>query len=190
MQFVLDIFVNNRLYAANFKTLNDPMEGWYVYSKGSLTQEQIIHIRGSKAASNVLSLSASSNNLLMWSYYGEGHTGIVVGVKVVDEGAIIEPIKYVSNLKLREFAMSDLSHDEIALQVLCKKLKSWSHEKEYRVFKRLENYVRVEVTDLFFGLKADEDKIQLVSAVAKSLCPNINIQKMRRKDLDSQTELI
>lgn len=40
IQFALDIFINKRLYAANFKTLNDPMEGRYMYTRGALTKEQ------------------------------------------------------------------------------------------------------------------------------------------------------
>ena len=37
LQFALDIFVNERLHAAAFKSLNDPMEGSYSYEHGTLT---------------------------------------------------------------------------------------------------------------------------------------------------------
>lgn len=32
-EFALDIFVNQRLYAATYKKLNDPMEGRFIYGR-------------------------------------------------------------------------------------------------------------------------------------------------------------
>ena len=37
-RWLLDILVNNRLYAAPFKDLNDPMEGRYFYFGDEMTQ--------------------------------------------------------------------------------------------------------------------------------------------------------
>ena len=69
LEFALDIFVHQRLYAANFQSLNDPMEGRFIYQKADLNHDQITEIRGEKARYNILSLSTTPFNMLMWSYY-------------------------------------------------------------------------------------------------------------------------
>ena len=129
LEFALDIFVNKRLYAANFQSLNDPMEGRFIYARGMLDKDELKEIRGKKARYNLLSLSETPNNMLMWSYYSEGHNGFVVGVDVSDEYAEIEPVNYVDDLKI------DKTQGEMAKSILTKKLKLWNHEKEHRVFK-------------------------------------------------------
>lgn len=48
LQFALDIFVNKRMFAASFETLNDPMEGSYLYEQGMLAQYQVDAIYGEK----------------------------------------------------------------------------------------------------------------------------------------------
>lgn len=189
LELVLDILVDKRLYACHFEKLNDPMEGRYIYARGSLTEEQIEQIRGNKGAYNVLSLSATHNNLLMWSYYGEGHTGLVVGVKVTDKNVLQEPVHYVNDLRLNEIKGRRLSAQEIARLVLCKKLDAWTHEREKRVFKLENNYVDVEIKELYLGTKADKDKVALVSKIAEAFLPDVKIQKLKRKDLDSGSGL-
>jgi hypothetical protein len=190
----LDIFANKRLYAANYEALNDPMEGRYVYSKGSLTQEQVRSIRGSKAKFNLLSLSATHNSLLMWSYYGEGHSGFVVGVRIVDPNASVERVDYVKALNLRKLAKG-LPPEEMAKHILCRKLNLWAHEQEYRVFKRLVNqaefdsYISVEITDLYFGIRTEPVKAALIESVARAFCPAINVKRLQRGELDSPASL-
>ena len=90
-EFALDIFLNERLYAADFKSLNDPMEGRFRYTKGRYSKDQIREIILEKAEYKLLSLSEVWNNYLLWSYYADGHSGFVVGVQ----------IKSNSNIKVR-----------------------------------------------------------------------------------------
>lgn len=44
LEFFLDTLLNNRLYAASFKDMNDPMEGVYVYRNGGSIDERIRNI--------------------------------------------------------------------------------------------------------------------------------------------------
>ena len=87
LQFALDIFVNQRMFAARFDSLNDPMEGRYLYDRDSLTASQRDRIYGKKQRLRILSLSETASNMLMWSYYAEANTGMAVGVDVVDLSA-------------------------------------------------------------------------------------------------------
>jgi hypothetical protein len=130
LQFALDIFVKKRLHAADFKSLNDPMEGSYNYEQGTLEQWQIDAIFSRKNEYRMVALSESSNNVLMWSYYAESHTGMVVGVDIRDPDAEMIPIDYVENLNI------ELHHDDVAKRILSKKYALWRHEKEHRVFVR------------------------------------------------------
>ena len=47
-KFILDIFLNKRLYAATYKELNDPMEGRYYYHNDDVSREYKRIIRSKK----------------------------------------------------------------------------------------------------------------------------------------------
>lgn len=179
LEFALDIFINQRLYAADFRTLNDPMEGRFIYSKGMLSRDDLRMIRGSKSEYKILSLSANPNNMLMWSYYAQGHQGFVVGVDIIDDTAQTIPINYVDDLKLDHHGDSDL-----AKQILTKKLKLWDHEQEYRVLVHQYPFVSVRVKELRFGIDADLRQMDLLTAIAEKFCPDVLVSQMNRSDLE------
>lgn len=79
----VDIIVNNRLYAANFESLNDPMEGHYFYDKSTLDEKTRKEIYDKKSGLKICSLSKNSNNYLLWSHYAEGYRGVSIGVKLI-----------------------------------------------------------------------------------------------------------
>lgn len=178
LEFALDIFINQRLYAANFKTLNDPMEGRFVYAKGMLNGDDLVEIRGSKARYNILSLGHRPNNMLMWSYYSGGHAGFVVGVEISDDNVDIKPIEYVDELKLENV------EGDLPKYILSRKLRLWEHEQEFRVFKQNENYVKVEVKELIFGVKVDEGRKKLLTKIAEQFCPDIRVKTLSSNELD------
>src|ERR1051325_10389346 len=81
-KFLLDIFLNKRLYAAMYKELNDPMEGRYSYRDDILSREFKRTVANQKQEWKICSLSINFLNTLMWSYYADGHRGIAIGIKV------------------------------------------------------------------------------------------------------------
>ncbi len=177
LQFALDILVNQRLHAARYKDLNDPMEGQYEYIKGTLDAWQRDEIFGQKNEYRLVALSETHNNVLMWSYYADSHTGMVVGVEITQPDAETLPIDYVDNLDI------DLNHPDIAQRVLSKKLKLWQHERERRVFVR-QPFVSVNVRELYFGVGTPRPVRQLITSIANSFCPGIQISTMTKDDLD------
>lgn len=179
LEFALDIFINQRLFAANFKHLNDPMEGRFVYTKGLLRPGDLTEIRGSKARYNILSLGQAPTNMLMWSYYAGGHAGFVVGVEIDDEHTEVEPIQYVEELRLEEV------QDNLPKYILSRKLRLWDHEQEYRVFKHNENFVKVKVKELIFGLNTDGNKKEMLTKIARQFCPDIEVRTIERDQLDT-----
>jgi len=177
LHFALDIFVNQRLHAAGYKDLNDPMEGQYEYIRGTLDHWQREEIFGAKNQYRLVALSDTHNNVLMWSYYAESHTGMVVGVEITQPHAQTVPIDYVENLSI------ELDHPDIAQRVLSKKLKLWGHEKERRVFVR-QPFVSVDVLELYFGVGTAGPVKELVTSIANRFCPGIQISTLTKDELD------
>ena len=177
LQFALDIFVKERLYAADFKSLNDPMEGSYNYEQGTLERQQIDAIYSQKNQYRLVALSVDLNNLLMWSYYAESHTGMVVGVDIVDPDADTVPIDYVENLSI------ELNYDDVAKRILSKKYALWRHEREYRIFVR-KPFVKVKVRELIFGVGTKRDVKDLVSSIARKFCPGMRISTLTKDQLN------
>ncbi len=130
-KFFMDILLNQRLYAANYKDLNDPMEGQYLYSHGS--NESIIEaISGQKEKTRIVSLSRKNNIPLMWSHYSDGHRGVVIGLEVDTKKYDLKPIKYSAS----PFQLSEDNHNSAstnAKYILSQKHKVWSYEEEERV---------------------------------------------------------
>ena len=177
-QFALDIFVNQRLFAASFESLNDPMEGHYVYEPGTLTRSQIRSLYGRKKELGIVALSKTPSNMLMWSYYAESNSGMAVGVEIAKGSSETVPIEYVDELTLEQ------DHPNIAMRVLSKKLKPWSHEQEYRVFTRGSDYVGVKIKEIVFGLTVNSRTKELVTKVATKFCPRVSIRTILADELE------
>lgn len=117
IQYALDIFINQRMFAAEFKKLNDPMEGIYLYEPGKLSKENARKIYDQKSIYRILSLSEEYNNMLMWSYYAEGHSGIVVGVTVSEPDLQVRRVEYVNDLSMD---IDDGYDGDVAIEILSK----------------------------------------------------------------------
>lgn len=178
LEYALDIFVNARLHAAKFTELNDPMEGIYTYKPGQFNQQARESLLRQKVSKRILSLSETPNDMLMWTYYAQAHTGMVVGVSVVDADATVEPVKYVDRLTINTRCV------DVAQGILVKKLKLWSHEKEQRAFIHQKDFISVQVCKLIFGLNVNGHTAALITKIAERFCPGIEVSKIRRHDLD------
>lgn len=178
-EFALDIFVHGRLYAADFKSLNDPMEGRFVYDSGALTTSDLRYIRGEKGSYRILSLSETPSNMLMWSYYGGAHTGFVVGVRIEEGGVDIERMDYVESLKL------DTVEGDLAKSILSRKFSIWRHEREVRVFQRENPFVSVFPEELILGVHACPRQSELLQQVAKKFYPDLEVRRIQRVDLET-----
>lgn len=177
-QYTVDILVNKRLFAADFKSLNDPMEGHYTYEDGALEQWQVETIYSEKNEYRLTALSETPDNMLMWSYYAESHSGIVIGVELDDQEADLVPIDYVDNLAIEK------NHHDVAKRILSKKYRLWQHEHEHRVFIRRQSFVHVKLKELIFGVSTKDDSKKLLTSVAKNFNPGIIITTMTRDKLN------
>jgi len=186
-KFIVDIFVNSRLYAAQFKTLNDPMEGRYYYKGDELSRAFRKMVREQKDELRICSLSRDPLNTLMWSYYAGGHTGIVLGFKIRSpRSRLIKDVRYDSKMKIGP-QHANLPPFELAQEILSQKQQNWIHEKEVRVFSR-ETFVPIELKEVRLGCKASSEDEELLKALLDKTNQGTKLIRVTRSQLDAPVE--
>lgn len=179
LERTLDVIVEKRLYAAQFTDLNDPMEGIYLYDDQVLTPFERGMITKEKLEYRLVSLSETHASTLMWSYYAEGHTGVVITVDLLGNSPGTLPIQYIGPRRI------DGGNSVDARGILCRKYKLWEHEREHRIFTHKDNlYVDVDVKEIIFGLSTPNSVKKIVEAVAVKFCPTATWRDLRREELE------
>lgn len=184
-EHLLDILINEKLYAAKFAELNDPMEGMFTYSDTQVSEGFIKELVEQKAQLGICSLSSKWNNTVMWSYYASGHKGIVLGVEVdEDSSKLIEIAKvgYARNISFRGYYGSDPRFD--ARRILSKKLSGWKHEKEVRIFSSAKS-IPIRLRQVYLGCSMPGPKRRIMRQLLKKINPAVEVIHLKRDDLDS-----
>ncbi|MCS0234965.1 MULTISPECIES: DUF2971 domain-containing protein [Vibrio] len=176
LRFLFDIFLNNRLYAAKYTNLNDPMEGHYLLKPEVLISDATRKlIKNTKDSYGIVSLCADEDNPLMWAHYANGHNGIAIGVEVIEEDCELAEIKYRGLSELSHFA--EEQPELVAQKILTYKHDFWGYENEYRVLTRFNDYVSVEVVKVIFGCKVSDKDFEFYNSLISRLNPNIEIER-------------
>jgi len=171
-QFVLDILVNQRMYAATFDTMNDPMEGFYTLDK-DIPQTSLEALEQHKKSLKFCSLSKNSNNPLMWAHYGNGSRGVAIGVEFKKSEDMRE-VNYGSHSHL---IASKPTTIERAKDVLSYKADFWQYEDEIRVFAERGNLIQVKVKELIFGKRVDRTQKALLKKIVQATSPSVEISE-------------
>ena len=183
--YLLDILINQRLHAAKFHQLNDPMEGIFYYGPDELTRTYIDSIVERKGALDICALSMVYNSTLMWSYYASAHQGIVLGVEidpVTTPGVIsIDEVKYVARSKCNARSGADPVAE--AKRILTRKLVSWKHEEEVRVFAH-STYISITIREIYLGCRMDHATRQMLRCLFQKILPDVEVHQMDRQELD------
>ncbi|UCD31996.1 MAG: DUF2971 domain-containing protein [Desulfobacterales bacterium] len=183
-KFLLDIFLEQRLYASSFRSLNDPMEGRYYYFGDEVTKAFKRAIRESKDYWKICSLTRKSQNTLMWSYYGGGHTGVALGVAICQRrGQRILSVSYDNEVYVDESHLRR-SPKNVALEILSQKQLNWMHEEEVRVFSS-QPFVRIELKTVLLGCQMPDADRKLIAKLVKKVTPKAKVRQLSRSDLDS-----
>lgn len=169
----VDIILKNRLYAAQYKDLNDPMEGQYYYHRGELNKTIRDKILEEKGTLRILSLSRVNNNQLMWSHYADGHKGVAIGVRIDESEYDVQPIEYDGIVTIRN---SDYN-GQTAREILRHKLEVWSYEKEVRVFQRNQMFIDVNIEEIILGQRVSNQNVGLIRELTEKINPNIRISR-------------
>ena len=171
-RYLVDIILKNRLYAAKYSELNDPMEGQYYYSKGELNEDVVRILSDGKEKLRICSLSRSRNNELMWSHYSEGHRGVALGVR-------IDRVKYeVKRIDYTGLAtITGVIEQHTPKEILSHKLSVWNYEEEERVFVSDGIYIDVEIKEIITGRKMSNQNFSFLRELIDKINPAISLIK-------------
>jgi len=169
----IDILLKNRLWAAKYKDLNDPMEGQYYYNRGDLNRNIRAKLLEEKGVLRLCSLSKVNNNELMWSHYTSGQRGVAIGLKVNDLEYSVRPIQYDGLVSIRNQDFND----QTAMEILCHKLEVWNYEEEVRVFVRNKFFIDIQVEELITGRAMSNSDFGFLRELVEKINPEIRIIK-------------
>lgn len=136
IEFSLDILFNNRLYCADWGTLNDPMEGVFTYSHHATDEKDystfLGEIASEKQKLKVCSLSKTFDCHLLWAHYAAGFTGMAIEVELPDSTPDIVDVQYRGVFANVAIA-NETAAAATARSVLGSKYSEWEYEREVRV---------------------------------------------------------
>ncbi len=143
IELTLDILFNNRLYCADWSTLNDPMEGEFVYSHKSTDEtdysKKLDQIRIEKKKIYICLLSKTYDSHLLWAHYADGFSGMAIEVEIPDNANEIASIEYGGVFSYVNIT-DDFLPSETAKNILSSKYEEWSYEKEVRILHDSHQY--------------------------------------------------
>ena len=176
--FALDILLKRRLYCADWRMLNDPLEGSFSYRYSTLSQhgvslntdyfdEQAELVVDEKKKKKVCSLSLTLKSPLLWAHYASGFTGLALEIDLPDVDDRIHGVTYCDNPSLDVASGNQPSF--MANQVLSKKFSAWRYEEEVRI---IQDEVWFDlgkvVTKVFCGSKMSAAMFEALSIVCAS----------------------
>ena len=170
LEYTLDILLNERLHCAPYEKLNDPCEGLFLSvtrlgagfgvspfasfpfaGTRTIKKPQSVSELHIPEHTRVCSLSASLNDVRLWSHYADGHTGIAIEIDFDALDKQLHQVEYVD--QLREFGNTALATPE-PTEVLRLKTIHWSYEQEYRLIDKVDYFpITGRITGVYMGLR-------------------------------------
>lgn len=170
-----DMLLTERIYCPKPSELNDPLEGVLSVVVPSDTKDISFEEKFENAARfwfsaeelleryRVCSFSRTPNHPLMWSHYGNGHSGICLELDISEYEGEIVSVEYVKDLSII---------DQTSIYSLLKyKLEQWQHEDEVRVILASsgeQKYMRVKITSVLMGGRLSSQYIRPLFEICRS----------------------
>lgn len=135
---IFDILLNKRLFCAEWRTLNDPMEGMFAYSyrgkeEARPAQDIATSVQAEMQSIRVCSLTSTYDSHLLWAHYANGFNGVAIGLDLPDHHVDIKQIEYRGVFGQYAYA-SGVNAKELSRRILGSKYEEWAYEKEVRIF--------------------------------------------------------
>ena len=172
-RFFADIILKQRLFAALYSDLNDPMEGRYLYH-GSQSMDKDVEriLNGKKNKVRIVSLSRNQDNELMWAHYANGHRGVAVGVEVNKAHYDVRPIIYDGILSFGTAGWSTKAED-----ILMHKNEIWSYEEEERIFITNGEFANVRIREVVCGRKMSNQDFGFIRELVDRLSTDVLVRR-------------
>lgn len=171
LKFFLDILLNERLYAARYDELNDPMEGHYLIDPRN--SNLIKCLRNRKYQTRICSLTKDYRHTMFWSHYADSHCGCVFEISISNKR--VRKINYEDKLPVVNDIMS-------AEDLLLYKSKLWEYENEYRVFSK-SKYIQIKIERVIFGLRVPENDFKFYKKLINAIHPRIEVRQIKRQEI-------
>ncbi|AZQ42789.1 DUF2971 domain-containing protein [Nonlabens ponticola] len=129
--------------------------------------------------------SKNSDNLLMWSYYADGHKGICLEFDstVLPFSKTIE-VTYRSEIPniISDLFFSKESDLQSLMKLATHKSIEWSHEEELRLLHHNNNqkyrYPKGSLKALYFGCKVSDEHFDKIMSIVRQIYPEVRLFKM------------
>ena len=186
----LDIIVNNRLYGAVYKELNDPMEG--KFNTTGLIKKDYEDIYKKLKTTRICSMLTKQedqtfpNDYLMWSHYANSHKGCCIEIqptKQYNDGWQLLEVKYQDDLPL----INTTNLNEGIRSILSVKTPTWNTEHEVRAIKQYDEnkfstqseYYHVKIVAVYFGERVPKAKCEFYKKIISKIKPDIQLYRIR-----------
>lgn len=173
LKFFIDIILNERLWAAKYTDLNDPMEGAYMADANNRTLIDLL--RSEKETKRICSLSRSYKDNRLWAYYGDSHHGCCIEVSPKNQKEQPLNVKYTNELP--HVAQMVNGH-----KLLLHKSKQWSFEKEVRFFSETD-YINVKIHQVILGLKVSCNDCMFYNTLIHKINPEIKVRQISENEI-------
>lgn len=137
----------------------------------------------------LISLTASHDNILMWSHYAGSHTGICVGLRteqLIENEAFdfIDKVVYYDDYPMIS-AFDDI--EQRFYKKMFSKAKGWDYEEEYRITKMHVKKRIVRITEntfksIYIGCMANNKKTEAIKSTIKDHLADVEIFKARNEE--------
>jgi hypothetical protein len=181
IEYLFDILENKEVYCSKYQYLNDPFEGQFIKiyrSQYGSNQYGTTSYSNTKKRSDlsdkynlqdlrICSFSLAYNDVRMWSYYANSHTGVCIEFEIDDniEETDFYIVNYERDLKV---VTTDVLNEKIAINILRRKTCHWEFEKEIRLITKKEKYHLIP-TSIIIGHRASHNHIGIINKIANTI---------------------
>jgi hypothetical protein len=163
------------------------VEAWIAQSTTADFRQRVRgQYRSLMSSYGISCFTATDTNLLMWSYYAAGHTGVVLGIDTIrfmqnDFGAPIFPldVQYVHDFPVVNYYTDD--DFELARKTIATKAHDWEHEQEWRwILVGKSGSVRLTpetIATIVFGLRTPPGVEATIRAWLVARTPTVDIRR-------------
>ena len=183
MRFI-SILLEKKLYGALFDELNDPMEGYFSYSKelSSDLKKDLTEIRKN---TYICSFSQKHNIGIMWSHYADEHKGCCIELNVTAKSWEKVKIKYDNNVLVACDVLN-------ARDLFERKTTQWESENEIRYIKKAKSqndksrnrYLTVSISKIYMGYKMSSKDFNYWKKLIGKLNPQIEVKKITKSEIN------
>jgi Protein of unknown function (DUF2971) len=160
---IIDIIMYQRIWCAQWDTLNDPLEGRYevFFVDPSSNFTSLVNKRRDEW--RICSLSEDLHNFLLWSHYGAGHRGIAIEIDIPEDTPELVKVLYIPFSPM--FTDANQSNTD-QRGLFTNKTQEWQYEKEYRILNK-QNFFKLPnpIKRIFLGPKVPIDRIRALREI-------------------------